>query len=528
MHRLWALVAAAVFTWFVAAPAYADDLETIKKDGRFVWGADQEGGGPFIWPSDDNPDVVIGFEVDFARKLGEYLQVKDEFYQGQWDKLLDMLRADKVQLVINGYEWEPERAQHFDASIPYYVYGLQLMARKDDGTIQSLEDLRKPNADGSRRRVGVLTGSAAEDYMRENYGEVVEVINYDGGTDTMIEVQNNKLDATLQDTPIAGFYLKEFEGLHLVDKPVAPGYYVVYVRKGEAALLRAVNEAIILMYRQGDLERIYKKYGIWDENQTQLGALIESGKFYGYLNSVVSEVEKNDEMPTQEEVETANFDKGSAEVFTQYFPVLAQSALMTVALSLASFPIAILIGLLVAIGRLYGPLWIRLPLTAYVEFVRGTPLMLQLYFIFFLLPEIGINIPAFPTAVLGLALNYGAYESEIYRAGLQAIPNGQMEAALSLGMPRSMAIRRIIVPQAFRIVIPPVVNDFIALFKDTSVASVVTIVELTKRFSVLAMSTQAIIEMMIMTCILYLMMSYPMSLLARYVEKRLQPTGGVS
>jgi polar amino acid transport system substrate-binding protein len=132
-----------------------------------------------------------------------------------------------------------------------------------------------------------------------------------------------------------------------------------------------------------------------------------------------------------------------------------------------------------------------------------------------------VKIPAFWTGIVGLAVNYSAYESEIYRAGLQAIPKGQMEAALSLGMSRVLALRRIVVPQAVRIVIPPVVNDFIALFKDTSVCSVVTIVELTKRFSVLSMSTQATVELMGMTAALYLMMSYPMSIVSRRVERHL-------
>jgi polar amino acid transport system substrate-binding protein len=157
-----------------------------------------------------------------------------------------------------------------------------------------------------------------------------------------------------------------------------------------------------------------------------------------------------------------------------------------------------------------------------VEFLRGTPLMLQLYFVFFLLPELGLNIPAFACAIVGLAINYSAYESEIYRAGLQAVPKGQMEAALSLGMSRATALRRIVVPQAARIVVPPVVNDFIALFKDTSVCSVVTIIELTKRFSVLSQSTQATIELMCLTGLLYLLMSYPLSLVSRRLEQRLE------
>jgi polar amino acid transport system substrate-binding protein len=158
-----------------------------------------------------------------------------------------------------------------------------------------------------------------------------------------------------------------------------------------------------------------------------------------------------------------------------------------------------------------------------VELVRGTPLVLQLYVIFFLLPEIGISIHAFWAAVLGLAINYSAYEAEIYRAGLQAIPAGQMEAALSLGMSRGLALRRIIVPQATRLVIPPVTNDFIALFKDTAVCSVITVVELSKQYSIQARSTGAVIELGLLTAGIYFAMSYPLSILAGRLERRLTP-----
>jgi polar amino acid transport system substrate-binding protein len=212
-------------------------------------------------------------------------------------------------------------------------------------------------------------------------------------------------------------------------------------------------------------------------------------------------------------------------VVRQYGGTLVQAAGVTVVLSVLSFPLAIAAGLLIAIGRLYGPAWLKPLLATYVETLRGTPVMLQLYFIFFFLPELGINVPAFWTAILGLAINYSAYESEIYRAGLQAIPVGQMEAALSLGMSRALALRRIIVPQAVRIVIPPVVNDFIALFKDTSVCSVVTLVELTKRFSVLSQSTQATVELMLLTAALYMLMSYPLSVVAGRLERRMAREG---
>jgi polar amino acid transport system substrate-binding protein len=203
-----------------------------------------------------------------------------------------------------------------------------------------------------------------------------------------------------------------------------------------------------------------------------------------------------------------------------YARLLLRAAWTTVKLSFASMPLAMLLGLIVAVGRLYGPVWIRLPFEVYVEFLRGTPLLLQLFVIYYVLPQFtGITIPEFWAGVLGLAINYSAYEAENYRAGLLAIPRGQMEAALSLGMSTPTALRRVIVPQAFRIVIPPVTNDFIALFKDTSVCSMIAVVELTGMYRFLFQShPRLMLEFGLMTALLYLLMSYPLSLVARRME----------
>jgi polar amino acid transport system substrate-binding protein len=408
-----------------------------------------------------------------------------------------------------------------EATLPYYVYGLQLIARKDDATIRSWDDLKKPK-DGAKRKIGVLVGSAADKYVTDTFGESVDVARYDGNTDSMRETETGKVDACVQDTPIAVFYAPRFPKLHWIGEPVAEGYYVIYARKGDTDLVRALDEGLVRMLRSGELERIYKKYGIWDSRQAKLLQIAEAGRFFGLAKSLEAEAQPAaTEAPHEEEVVKLSSRKHGLEIVRDYGGVLLQSAGLTVILAVLSFPLAILIGLLNAVGRMYGPTWLRLPLTWYVEFLRGTPLMLQLYFIFFFLPEVGIKIPAFATGIMGLAINYSAYEAEVYRAGLQAIPPGQMEAALSLGMTRGLAIRRVIVPQAARLVIPPVVNDFIALFKDTSVCSVVTLTELTKRYSVISMSTQATLELMIMTAVLYLIMSYPMSILANALEKRM-------
>lgn len=540
-----ALIAALV-TLGLPSVALADPLSDLRARGKLLWGADQEGGGPYVYPRDDDPDRVTGFEFDLALELGKRLGVKAEFTQAAWDKLPDMLSTSKIDVVLNGYELTPERVDAMTPTMPYYVYALALLVRKDDATITRWEDLAAQPG-GRRAKIGVLGGSAAQTLAEElcaatppNGGTACDVIEYEGNTDTMTEVETGKLDATIEDTPIAVFYASRFPKLRAVGEPRRKGYYVMYVPKGAESTARALDGAIVDLALSGALQRMYARYGIWDERQQEIVDLARAASFFRVGSarptaappapspsssapapdaSAGAEPSAPEPAPPAEALPPER--KRGLEVVRAYAKTLLQSAGLTILLSVASFPIAIALGLLIAIGRLYGPAWVRIPLAVYVEFLRGTPLMLQLYFLFFLLPVVGIVIPALPTAILGLAINYSAYESEIYRAGLQAIPRGQMEAALALGMSRSMALRKIIVPQAVRVVIPPVVNDFIALFKDTSVCSVITLVELTKRFSILSQSTQATVELMAMTAILYLAMSYPMSVLAQRIERRL-------
>jgi polar amino acid transport system substrate-binding protein len=500
-----------------AAPACAQDtLDRIKSGGVLIWGADQEGGAPFVYPRDDDKSRITGFEVDLAAALAEKLGVRAQFQQGPWDQMPSLLETRKVHIVLNGYEWTPARADAMAATIPYYVYGLQFLARRDDATIKAINDLRKPGP-GGKRRVGILSGSAADDYVKQHLGDGVEIVSYDGNTDAMRDVEIGRLDATLQDTPIAAYYAPKFPKLQPIGAPVGRGYYVAFARKDDTALVAALNSALIRLYRDGTLERIYRRYAIWDDAQAELKQLVEAGKFYGYAKDVLAEI-----APPSGDTKAAEAERPGTPGALDSILILIQAAGLTVVLAVISFPLAMALGLVVAVGRLYGPNWLRPLLVAYVEFLRGTPVMLQLYFIFFFLPVVGINVPAFWTGILGLAINYSAYEAEIYRAGLQAVPRGQMEAAVALGLSRLRAIRLVAAPQALRIMIPPVINDFIALFKDTSVVSVITLVELTKQFSILSRSDPAQIAwLMAVTAMLYILMSYPTSLASRHIERRL-------
>jgi polar amino acid transport system substrate-binding protein len=171
--------------------------------------------------------------------------------------------------------------------------------------------------------------------------------------------------------------------------------------------------------------------------------------------------------------------------------------------------------------RLYGIWPLRWLAKAYVELIRGTPLLIQLFFIYYGLPELGIRLNPFVAGILGLGLNYAASEAENYRAGIQSIPRGQTEAAFALGMTRWQTLQHIILPQALRVVIPPVTNDFIAMFKDSSIVSVITMVELTKMYGMLAMRNYDFIGLGLTTAAIYFGLSYPASLFATWLEKRL-------
>src|SRR5262245_46454353 len=254
MENRWAALVAAMLIAGGLAPgrAAADTLDEIKKRGELVFGGDAEGGGPFVFPRGDDPTQVQGFEIELADLLAAKLGVKARFSQGQWEKLPDLLERGDIDIVLNGYEWTPTWSQRYAASIPYYVYELQMLVRKNDDRLKQLKDLSTPGLDG-KMRIAVLGGSAAETYVRKTFGNDVEIVTYEGTTDAMrgVELAIDGVDATMQDLPIATFYESRFPLLRRLGEPVEPGYYVALARKGDQRLIAAINRAIVDCYLDG-------------------------------------------------------------------------------------------------------------------------------------------------------------------------------------------------------------------------------------------------------------------------------------
>src|SRR5262249_22735489 len=293
--------------------------------------------------------------------------------------------------------------------------------------------------------------------------------------------------------------------LKVVGKLIGRGYYAIAFSKKSEATARAVDEALDRLSAKGDLRRIYERWKIWNDSQEEF---LPPGRFF-----------EEDERPATEDEEEGGF-----------LALLLQGAWMTVKLTFCGFFLAVVLALPIALARLYGPLPVRWLALAYVELFRGIPVLLLLAFLYYGLTkiaeayELGVSLKmdAFMVCALAFGLNYAAYESEIYRAGIGAIPAGQWEAAGSLGMSPALTFRRIILPQATRVILPPTTNDLVALFKDTSVVSVVALdpPELTKQYLMLTQSGVHVAEVALATAALYLIMSIPLGYLSRYLEKR--------
>jgi polar amino acid transport system permease protein len=206
-------------------------------------------------------------------------------------------------------------------------------------------------------------------------------------------------------------------------------------------------------------------------------------------------------------------------IIIHYFPFLLKGALLTLQISLVSLVAGLAVGLIAALCVLSKNLLLQWPARFYVWLIRSTPLLVQLFIIYFGLPQFGLNLSPFWSGVLALALNTGAYNAETIRAGILSIPTGQIEAARSLGMGPALAMRRIILPQALRLIIPPLGNNFVILIKDTSLVSTITLVELTLTAQRLIGSTYKPFEMYLMAALLYAVLTTGATLLLRQVER---------
>jgi polar amino acid transport system substrate-binding protein len=453
------------------------------------WGADPSGGAPYVYTDPAKPDRYIGYEKEMVDALAAAMGRQASFVPSDWETLVSALQRKSFDVIVNGLEPTGDRAQQIAFSNPYYIFQLQLTVRRDDNRIQSIEDCKN-------RIVGTLGNTAASRLLQQ---QNIPFRSYADPVAAYRDLELKRIDAVVMDVPAEAFYARQNQNLKPAGPPFSRGLYVIGLRKGDDALKAEVDKAIEKIITDGTLEQILKRWNLWNDAQVEFQSSIRS---HTQPTAVI-------------EMTNASFN------WKEALWRLTRAAMVTVSIALGSMVIAIVLGLPLAVGQWNGPAWLRALCTVYVEFFRGTPVLVQLLFLYFGLPVIGIAMPGWLTALVGLGLNYAAYESQVYRAALEAIPHGQWEASYSLGMSPLLAFRRIILPQAFRIALPPMTNDFVSLFKDTSVAFAISVWELATAYRELANASGQFLLLGVTVSLFYLAMSLPMAHLARSLEQRL-------
>ena len=463
------------------------------------WAGDAEGGAPYVEADPADPSRVVGFDVDVAELIAKGLGREPRFVEVAYASIDQSIARGDADIGLSGIEDTPARRANYAVTLPYYQFREVLSVRAADAAkFRTLADFRG-------RRVGTLAGTIAYDILlaaEKDHGIVA--VSYEDDVHPYSDLLIGRLDGVLLDNVLAERRSRTTPGFVTHPEPVAVSHYVGVLAPGNEALRDRIDQILRDAMRDGRLEAIYRKWKIWNDDQPQLFSRALAGEavppLTGYQTDSIATIPR-------------------WEATRRYLPSLWRAAGVTLILSCGAMVLAVAIGVAIATGRLYGNIIAQIVLTGYVELIRGTPLLLQLFVLYYGIAA-AVRLPAFVAALLGLALNYAAYESEIYRGALLAVPAGQLEASRTLGLSEFQTLRLIRGPQAFRLALPPMTNDFVALLKDSSLVSVLTVVELTKQTQIFATNLGSWVIPGAVCAGMYLAMSLPLAAVARALERR--------
>ena len=474
----------------------------------FRWAGDSEGGAPFVEADPSHPDQQVGFDVEVAALLARGLGRTPQFVQIMFASIDQSIVRGDADIGLSGVEDTPTRRAALSLTIPYYRFREVLSVRDADlPRFRTLADLRG-------HKVGTLSGTIAYEILlqaEKAYG--LEAVSYDDDVHPFSDLVLGRVDAVLLDHVLAERRMRTLPGFAVQPGAVAIGHYVGALAPDQAGLRDRCNDILRGAMRDGSLERIFRKWRVWNDDQPALYARMLAGESVPPV--VILDGPGGGNADALES--TATVSRWAAT--RRYLPSLVRASVVTLILSCLSMALAVALGIVIATGRVYGGRTLRLGLIAYVELIRGTPILLQLFVLYYGLAD-AIRLPAFIAALLGLALNYAAYESEIYRAALEAVSPGQLEAARTLGFSERQILTLIRGPQALRLALAPMTNDFIALLKDSALVSVLTVMELTKQTQIFASNLGSWVIPGALCAALYLTMSLPLAALARRLERR--------
>lgn len=426
----------------------------------------------------DNKGNFVGIDMDLIRAIAEDQKFTVDIKPLGFDAALQAVQANQVDGVIAGMSITDERKKVFDFSEPYFESGIQMAVLEDNEDIKSYEDLRG-------KRVSVKNGTQGADFansIKDRYG--FEVVSFADSSTMFDEVKTGNSVAVFEDYPVLLYGIAQGNGFKTVTPKEEPTGYGFAVNKGQnAELLQKFNAGLNNLKQSGRYDEIIDSY---------LGdaATGDDDSFFGLIKST--------------------------------FPLLLEGLKMTVILTVVSIAIALVLGTIFGLLRVSRSIVLRGIGTTFVDIFRGTPLLVQAFFIYFGIPSaLGFQMSAMTAGIITLSLNAGAYMTEIVRGGILSVDKGQMEAARSLGIGYLPTMRKVILPQAIRTMIPSYINQFVITLKDTSILSVIGIAELTQTGRIIIAGNYKSFEMWLIIGIIYFIVIMALTKLSDQVEKRI-------
>ncbi|BBX28819.1 ABC transporter permease subunit [Mycolicibacterium alvei] len=426
---------------------------------------------------------LVGYDVDIARAVGDKLGVRVEFVETPWDSIFAALEANQFDVVANEVTITPERQAKYDLSQPYSVGEGVIVTRAGDTSITTLADLK---------------GKVAAENATSNWSEIARAAGarveaVEGFTQAIKLLNQGRVDVVVNDSIAVYAYLAETDDTSVkIAGTVGEKSEQGFAARKDSGLLPELNTALDELRADGTLAAISQKY-----------------------------LKTNASGAPADRAATA---RSTWQLIADNLWPLAKAALtMTIPLTIISFAIGLVIALGVALARLSPNVVLSNIARFYISVIRGTPLLVQLFIVFFALPEFGVKIDPFPAAVIAFSLNVGGYAAEIIRSAIQSIPKGQWEAAETIGLNYAGTLRRIILPQAARVAVPPLSNTLISLVKDTSLASTILVTELLRQAQIIAAPTFEFFALYGTAAIYYwvicLVLSFGQSRLERRLER---------
>jgi cystine transport system permease protein len=427
---------------------------------------------------------LVGYDVDVARAVADKLGVKVEFVETPWDSIFAALEANRFDVVANEVTINSERKQKYDLSEPYSVGEGVIVTRAYDNSVKSLDDIKG--------KVAGETATSNWAQVARDHGARVEVV--EGFTQAIKLLNQGRVDVVINDSIAVYAYLAETGDTSVkIATTTGEKSEQGFAARKNSGLLPDLDKALDELRSDGTLANISQKY---------LQANASGGPAAG---------------------EAQHAPRSAWRLILDNLWPLAKAAITkTIPLTVISFVIGLVIALAVALARLSPNVILTNVARFYISIIRGTPLLVQLFIVFYALPELGVKIDPFPAAVIAFSLNVGGYAAEIIRSAIQSIPKGQWEAAETIGLNYVGALRRIVLPQATRVAVPPLSNTLISLVKDTSLASTILVTELLRQAQIIAAPTFEFFALYGTAAVYYWVICLGLSFGQGRIERRLE------